>query len=259
LSIYYCIALVTIECYIHVFCGLQIMRFILCGIVYNKDTLKLSENRGVNEVKITWYGHSCFLIDTGKAKIMTDPFDSSVGYEIPNVEPDIITESHQHFDHNAHHLIKGNFNLIRDPTATESKGVRITGISTFHDKEKGAKRGSNIIFIYWFDNFKVSHLGDLGDIPSQSQLDMLKEVDVLMIPVGGVFTIGPDEAKKIVEIVNPHVVIPMHYKTPRLKFNLSGVEEFAKLFSLVSKHPTSSVTLSEKIKEYSQKVIVLSI
>ena len=184
-------------------------------------------------MRIRWFGHSCFFLepDSGHPTILTDPFDDSVGYPVPKVTPEIITESHQHFDHNAHRLIKGKYRVLKDTGTFEEKGTKINGVLTYHDKSQGRERGKNIVFRIEFpDGTSVVHLGDLGHLLDERTLKMLKPVNLLLIPVGGYFTIEPDEAKKICEQLEPNLVIPMHYKTKYLNFPIKPVENFLKLF-----------------------------
>ncbi len=208
-------------------------------------------------MKLVWFGHACFLIDIGEVKILTDPFDSSVGYKVPNVTVDLITESHQHFDHNAHHLIKGNFQLIKEPGSYVFKGVKIKGIQTFHDTQKGGKRGQNIVFVFEIGDMRIGHFGDLGHVPTQDQLLEIGKLDVAMIPVGGTFTIGPKEAKQTVDLLQPHVVIPMHYKTKYLKFDIATVEEFTKLCENVKCLEENALQVDQTLKTQEQVVYVL--
>ena len=184
-------------------------------------------------MRIRWFGHSCFLLepDSKHPKILTDPFDDSIGYPIPDVTPDLITESHQHFDHNAHRFIKGNYKLIKDPGNFEEFGTRITGVVTYHDKSHGSERGKNIVFKIEFpDEMNVVHLGDLGHILDEKTVRILRPVNILLIPVGGYFTIEPDEAKRICEQLKPNVIIPMHYRTKYMNFPIKSVESFLRHF-----------------------------
>ncbi|AEH50120.1 MBL fold metallo-hydrolase [Pseudothermotoga thermarum] len=210
-------------------------------------------------MKLVWFGHACFLIDTGNVKILTDPFDSSVGYKVPTIAVDLITESHQHFDHNAHHLIKGNFQLIKEPGVYEFKDVKIKGIRTFHDAEKGSKRGQNIIFVFEINGIRIGHFGDLGHVPTQEQIREIGQLDIALIPVGGTFTIGPKEAKQTMDLLNPHVVVPMHYKTKYLKFDIAGVEDFTKLCENVKYLESNELTIDESIKSEQKAVFVLKL
>jgi L-ascorbate metabolism protein UlaG (beta-lactamase superfamily) len=192
-------------------------------------------------MRIKWLGHSCFKITSKTGiRILTDPFDDNVGYKIPAVETDIITISHGHYDHNFTDCVKGNFEVLNKVGNFNVKDIPITGIHTFHDAEQGEKRGNNIVYIFELDGMKLCHLGDLGHELSPSQIEMIGEIDILLIPVGGIYTINFEEAIKVVQQLNPHIVIPMHYKTTAVKFNLEGVENFTANFEGVER-PSSQV------------------
>lgn len=210
-------------------------------------------------MKLTWYGHACFLIQHGGISILTDPFDSSVGYKVPNVSADIVTESHQHFDHNAHRLLRGEFQLIKEPGEYSFKNLKIRGVKTFHDEAGGTRRGTNIVFVFEFPDWKIVHLGDLGHVLDQQQVQQIGQPNVLLIPVGGTFTVGPEEAKKIVEQLQPNVVVPMHYRTKYIKFDLSPVEDFLKFFTNVKRLSESSFELTEDVKSQRAAVYVPTI
>lgn len=192
-------------------------------------------------MRIKWLGHSCFKI-TSKAgvRILTDPFDDNVGYKIPAVETDIITISHGHFDHNFVDCVKGNFEVVSKVGNFYVKDIPITGIHTYHDGEEGAKRGNNIVYTFEIDGIKLCHLGDLGHELTPSQIEMIGKVNILLIPVGGIYTLNYEEAIKVVQQLNPGIVIPMHYKTPALKLNLDAVDNFTSNFEIVER-PSSQV------------------
>lgn len=207
-------------------------------------------------MKITWFGHACFLIEMEGIRIVTDPFDETVGYPIPNVTADVVTESHQHFDHNAHHLVRGNFRLIKEAGEYEIGKVKVKGIETYHDTKSGRERGKNIVFVFEGEGMRVCHLGDLGHVPTNDQVRSIGEVDVLLVPVGGTFTIGPKEAKEVVNLIKPTVTIPMHYKTRYLKFNLLPVDDFLKLFE---GYERAGKTLEFFEKPREKKVMVMEV
>ncbi len=207
-------------------------------------------------MKITWFGHACFLIEMEGIRIVTDPFDETVGYPIPNVTADVVTESHQHFDHNAHHLVRGNFRLIKEAGEYEIGKVKVKGIETYHDTKSGRERGKNIVFVFEGEGMRVCHLGDLGHVPTNDQVRSIGEVDVLLVPVGGTFTIGPKEAREVVNLIKPTVTIPMHYKTRYLKFNLLPVDDFLKLFE---GYERAGKTLEFFEKPREEKVMVMEV
>ncbi|MDP4094129.1 MAG: MBL fold metallo-hydrolase [Bacillota bacterium] len=178
-------------------------------------------------MKIKWLGHSCFLITAADgSRILTDPPVKEVGYELPPEEADILTTSHKHYDHYNIKGVKGNFVHIENPGEYEHKGIAVKGISTFHDTEGGAKRGSNTIFVFEVDGLKICHCGDLGHILTQQQISAIGNIDVLLIPVGSVFTVNYLDAAEIMEILSPKITIPMHYKTKALTFELDKVDKF---------------------------------
>jgi len=178
-------------------------------------------------MKIKWLGHASFKItnDNGVV-IVTDPFDNTVGYKVPNVKADIVTTSHDHFDHNFTEAIEGDFELVNKSGEFYIKDIRITGVLSYHDKNEGKKRGINTIYIFNMDNIKVCHLGDLGHVLNEKQIKQIGGVDVLLIPVGGNFTIDAAEAVQVVEQLKPSIIIPMHFKTPVMNFPIDTVDVF---------------------------------
>lgn len=179
------------------------------------------------DLSIRWMGHACFLIETGDGKrIITDPFDESVGYPVPAVEADVVTSSHSHFDHGNVGVVKGNPTILKGPGYHLIGGISILGVKTYHDEERGAKRGENTVFVIRTDGLSICHLGDLGSIPSEDALDEIGQVDILMVPVGGTYTLDARGANTIVDLIKPKVVIPMHYKTPVINFPISDLTPF---------------------------------
>lgn len=165
--------------------------------------------------------------------VVTDPFDASVGFKFPKVEADMVTISHDHQDHNQKQLVGGKPYVIDGPGEYEVKGVSVLGLQTFHDEVQGQKRGLNTVYRIEFEGISLSHLGDLGHPLSSGQLAELNGVDVLFIPVGGVYTIGPKRAVEVISQVEPKIVIPMHYRVSEQKGDktfgqLTGVKEFLK-------------------------------
>jgi L-ascorbate metabolism protein UlaG (beta-lactamase superfamily) len=178
-------------------------------------------------MKIKWLGHSSFLLTDSKGrKLLIDPFDSSVGYEVYEGEADIITISHHHFDHDFIKKVKGHPEIIDKVGFFMPRDINIVGLPSYHDKVKGAKRGNNVIFIIEMDGYRICHLGDLGHELSDVDLDKIGHVDVLMIPVGGNYTLDGKEASDVAKSINSHIVLPMHYKTSFTKLPIEGVEDF---------------------------------
>ncbi|MGB9758013.1 MAG: MBL fold metallo-hydrolase [Candidatus Bipolaricaulaceae bacterium] len=186
-------------------------------------------------MKILWYGHACFRITAQDGTtIVTDPYDESVPYKAPEGPAHIVTVSHEHFDHNAVGRVKGNPEVVRGVGEWTIRGIHIRGISSFHDPKGGKERGRNTIFKYVVDGITLAHLGDLGHTLTAEQLRPLEDVQVLMIPVGGFYTIGPKEAKEVVQgLSGVRVVIPMHYRTELVKdWPIRPVQEFLEAVDL---------------------------
>ena len=177
---------------------------------------------------ITWLGHSSFRIKGKLATIVTDPYGASTGLKLPKTEADIVTVSHDHEDHNDLSRIGGDFKEVLGPGEYEIREVSIFGISSFHDASGGSERGRNTIYTISMDSMRLCHLGDLGHRLTQEHLREIGEVDILFVPVGGVYTIGPEEAVEVINGIEPKVIIPMHYSLPGLAYKLSPVEDFVK-------------------------------
>jgi L-ascorbate metabolism protein UlaG (beta-lactamase superfamily) len=163
-------------------------------------------------LKLTWLGHSSFRLEesTGTS-VVTDPFHPYVGYEMPNVEADIVTISHGHQDHSYLSAISGNPTVIRNAGFYEIGGVHMLAQKSFHDESKGAERGSNLLFKFRMDGVEVCHMGDVGEECSVMLVESIMPVNVLLIPVGGKYTINAEHAKEYVDRIMPDVVIPMPY------------------------------------------------
>ncbi len=183
-------------------------------------------------MKIKWLGHSAFLLTSESGvRILTDPYESGgyegkVGYKPIKEKVDIVTASHSHEDHYYLEDLPEGYECITDPGKHEVKGVVITGIKTYHDTSGGKERGRNIVFVIEVDGIRVCHLGDLGHTLSEENLSQIGKVDVLLLPVGGFYTIGPKEALSVMKAISPAITIPMHFKTEVLEFPIKPVEDF---------------------------------
>lgn len=208
-------------------------------------------------IEISYLGHACFRIAGKETSIVTDPYDEvMVGLKLPKVEADVVTVSHHHKDHDNTQKIKGDFLCFDTPGEYETKNAEIIGIDSYHDKSQGSERGKNTIFVFLLENVRICHLGDLGCSLSSEQLEIINGVDVLMVPVGGVFTIDSKEAAKVVSEIAPKLVIPMHYQTPKMK-DLEPLENF---LNEIGKEPKRLDSLKIKGKELGEdlEVIVLN-
>ncbi len=211
-------------------------------------------------MKIKWVGHACFLIEGKEGRVMTDPYGESIPYRPPDYTADVITVSHDHFDHNAVERVKGSPTVIRGEGTHSAAGIHFQGIASFHDESGGTKRGANTIFTFEMEGLKMAHLGDLGEAMSDEKMATLGEVEVLFVPVGGHFTVGPDEAAALVKrLPNLKVVIPMHFKTDRLgdNFPIAPVDNFARKMQNVKRIGSSEVALSRESLPVQQEVWIL--
>lgn len=179
-------------------------------------------------MKLKWYGHSCFSMTFADGTtLVTDPFDASVGYPLCDARCDAAVVSHDHFDHNHTSSLTGNFRILNAPGMFEIGGVKVTGISSFHDDAQGAKRGTNVIYIVEGDGLKIAHLGDLGHRPDAALTAALQNVDVMLVPIGGTYTIDTPQAVELIERLRPRMAVAMHFRNRFCRFDISDEQEFA--------------------------------
>ena len=214
--------------------------------------------------KITWAGQSCFQISVSNSRdhsadIVIDPFDEETGLKVPNFSADILLVTHQHHDHNNIKTIKGEPFLAEGPGEYEVKGVFIQGIPAFHDDKEGKEKGLNTIYTIEAEDIRFCHLGDLGQKQlTDEQLEKIDSVDVLMIPVGGEYTISSQEAQRIISQIEPRIVIPMHYKLPKLKADLDDVNKFLKTMGKPSVVPQDKLVIkSSAMPKDGMEIVVL--
>jgi len=178
-------------------------------------------------MKIKWLGHSCFLITNERGiNILTDPFDETLGYQMTKEKINIITISHEHYDHNNTMGIKGKPVVLKGPVNRDTHKIVFKGISSYHDSVYGKYRGENTIFLIKTDELTLCHLGDLGHLLDNEQLEQINHVDILFIPVGGYFTINHVQAEQVINQIKPKLVIPMHYKTEAIKWSIDPLSVF---------------------------------
>jgi L-ascorbate metabolism protein UlaG (beta-lactamase superfamily) len=213
-------------------------------------------------MKVRWLGHACFLLTSDSGlRIITDPYTPGafgLEYAPPAETADIVTVSHDHADHNNVAAVKGNPQIVQGVGSHEAKGIRFKGIATAHDETSGKERGTNTIYCFTLDGINVCHLGDLGhDLPDQTVAD-IGDVDVLLIPVGGNFTIDAPIANGICKKLAPKVIIPMHFKNARCpSFPVAGVEDFAQVRQQVKTIPDSEIELKKEQLPSGTETIVL--
>jgi L-ascorbate metabolism protein UlaG (beta-lactamase superfamily) len=203
-------------------------------------------------------GLSCFRIRGSQAIVITDPFPPGTGYTLGKQTADIVTVSHQHPSHSYVQGINGEHRLVKGPGEYEISGVLILGIGTYHDSVKGQTRGKNTIYLMEIDGVNVLHLGDLGHLLSDEQVEEIGNVDILLLPVGGINTINAAMAAEVIRKLEPKVVIPMHYKTPKSGRELEPVENFLKEMGQVQIEPRPKFTVSRSNLPVSTQVVVLT-
>lgn len=208
-------------------------------------------------MEISYLGHSSFRIRTKTGVVVTDPFSSEmVGLKFPRVEADIVTVSHQHKDHNQASAVDGEPMVISLPGEYEIKGISFFGYASFHDESQGAERGENTIFVIEAEGLRVCHLGDLGATPAAKVMEEIIGVDVLMVPVGGKYTIDAKEAIELVNQIEPSYVLPMHYKTVAMT-DLADLESFLSEMGAEKAEKLDKLTVTKDKLPEETKVVVL--
>ncbi len=219
------------------------------------------KQKGIILMEIKYYGHSCFLIKSKNASIVVDPYEEKIGLGKLKIKADIALSTHDHYDHNSLTSIlsdKRETFKIFGSGEYEVNGVIFEGISSYHDKQKGDDRGKNTIYTILAEGVKICHLGDLGHLLSDSQLDKIGEVDILMIPVGGKFTIDASDASKVINQIEPKIVIPMHYKQEGTSVDIASLDEFLKQESMnVEKLDVLKIDKKSLPQEEESKIVVL--
>lgn len=211
---------------------------------------------------ITWYGQACFKIQSSDTVVAIDPYGKEIGLTPPRFQTHIALVTHNHFDHNNVASLGGEPFTVTGPGEFEVRGVYIHGIKTFHDAVQGKERGLNTIYSIDIEGLRVAHFGDFGETEVRADvLEELGNVSVLLLPVGGTYTIDAKTAAKIVKAVEPRFVIPMHYKIPGVKAKLAPVEEFLKEMGATKVQPQEKLVIKKKDiigEEEKTDVIVLN-
>lgn len=211
---------------------------------------------------ITYLGHASFKLKGRNATVITDPYDAKfLGLKFPKNSADIVTVSHTHGDHNSIEQIADIKKVISGPGEYEVMGVSIIGYQTFHDDKKGLERGKNTIYVYEMDSLRIAHLGDLGHTLSEGLVEEIGTIDILMIPVGGFFTVDAEKASEIFRAIEPSIAIPMHFKVPgmseEISAKLSTEEDFVKQSGLSPEKMDKLSVKKVDIPDEGQKLIIL--
>lgn len=214
-------------------------------------------------MKIKSYGHSAFNLTTQSGvRIIIDPYESgafggAIGYAPITDEADLILISHDHGDHNHTDGIRGSFTEVREEGSYDLKGIRITAIPVYHDASRGSERGKNLIFSVEADGLKVVHLGDLGHQLDKETLSRLGKTDVLMLPVGGTFTVTAAEATEVMNAIKPSITLPMHYKAEKIMLPLTPLEDFTQGRGGVRKVDSPEIEVSVDNLPRDAEIVVL--
>jgi L-ascorbate metabolism protein UlaG (beta-lactamase superfamily) len=214
---------------------------------------------------ITWFGLSCFRIREGGTTVVCDPFDKSVGLPLPKLRADLVTVSHDRPGHNAAERVQGDPKIISGPGEYEVHNVFVSALATTHRKQKDMKPARNIAYFFEFGDLTVGHLGDMGEVPVQSDIEALNvgEIDVLIVPVGGGDTMDAARSVEVIGMLEPRIVIPMHYQhaglVATLGEHLEPVERFLKEFGASIPEPLEMLKLSKSSLPEETQVVLLQI
>lgn len=213
---------------------------------------------------IQWFGQSCFKVQTkpgpnGEVTVIFDPFDSSkLGLSLPKLTADVVAVTHDHHDHNNVAAVSGEYFLVKGAGEYEAKQTFIYGLPGWHDDSQGSERGTNVMYLLESEGLSVAHLGDIGQLQlTDDQLEYLEGVDILLIPVGGNYTVNGKQAQGLVNQIEPRIVIPMHYKLPGLKLDLDSVDKFVKELGLVPQYEEKFRIVKKDLPQEETKLVVL--
>jgi L-ascorbate metabolism protein UlaG (beta-lactamase superfamily) len=217
-------------------------------------------------MEITWYGHSCFrLTERSYATVVTDPYDSkSIGYDSLKLRSDIVTVSHDAPGHNNTDAVKGTSHVIDGAGEFEIGGVFITGVQTDgsgsgkkRSKKENEASGRNTIYVFDYDGITVAHLGDLKEVPTQSEIELLGTINVALVPVGGGGGLNAAKAAEVISLLEANLVIPMHYSTPAAKVPLDALNKFIKEMGLSKAETQASLKVTRSGLPNETHVVVL--
>lgn len=217
----------------------------------------LNRTEGCNYpmVDIEWLGHSCFLVIGSRVRVVVDPFSSAANITYPRVKTvaDLVLITHEHFDHNNASGVAGNPVVARGPGEWESP-IPVKGLAASH----GKGRGTTAAYVFRVDDLSFCHLGDLGEIPDSKLLKEIGSVDVLMIPVGGVYTIDHNGADEVLKLLKPKIALPMHYKTEFVGLSLDPVSKFTQGKTNVRLEKSNRIVVDKSSLPKSTTIVVLA-
>lgn len=208
---------------------------------------------------ITWFGQSCFRIESKEGSILIDPFSKEIGLRPPRIKDDLVLVTHGHYDHNNVEGAASETMIINGPGEYEKKGMYVRGILSYHDKSGGQERGLNTIYVIKAEDMVICHMGDFGQTTfEKNQLDDIGDIDVLMLPVGGKYTIDYKEAVEIVSQIEPKIVVPMHYKIKDLNIDIDGPEKFIKELGLTPEKTDKYKIVKKNLPAEEMQLIVFN-
>lgn len=217
-------------------------------------------------MNIQYYGHSCFKITAKPAgrgqedvSLFIDPFDKAIGLRPPQGQADLVLVTHDHHDHNNVSALKGDPRAIDIPGEYSVKGINIVGIPTFHDESEGKERGRNTVYLIEAEDIRICHMGDLGGDLTAKQYELLNEVDVLMIPIGGKYTLDYKKAAEMARKIEPNVIIPIHYKISGSNVDVDDEKRFCAEMGNCNSDKSSKINMKKKdLEERKMEVVVMS-
>jgi L-ascorbate metabolism protein UlaG (beta-lactamase superfamily) len=208
-------------------------------------------------MEISWLGHSCFQLRGKNVTLITDPFSPQLEHSLGKINAPIVTISHNHPGHNFTSGVGGDPRIVRGPGEYEISDVLITGVASYHDNKHGQELGRNTIYVIHMDDLIVCHLGDLGHILQEEQLEEVADADVLLIPIGGQHTINAAQAAEVISQVEPHIVIPMHY-SPSIGDAPNPLDKFCREMGIEAINPLPKLSITRSALPAETQVVILS-
>ncbi len=209
-------------------------------------------------MEISWLGHSCFQLRGKNVTLITDPFSPQLGHSLGKISAPIVTISHNHPGHNFAGGVDGDPRIVRGPGEYEISDVLITGVASYHDNKHGQELGRNTIYIIHIDDLIICHLGDLGHILQEEQLEEVADADMLLVPIGGQHTINAAQAAEVISQVEPHIVIPMHYSPP-IDDSPNPLDKFCREMGIEAINPQPKLSITRSALPAETQVVILSI
>jgi L-ascorbate metabolism protein UlaG (beta-lactamase superfamily) len=209
--------------------------------------------------EIKWFGHACFRLRSRDATILTDPVPRSKGFKVEKQRADIVTLSHDHPGHTNLDLISGEPKIVNGPGEYEMNDVFITGIRTYHDEQQGAERGRNTAYLYELEDLVILHLGDLGHILTDEQVERMSRADIVIIPIGGGPVLDATKASEVLGQLDAKIVIPMQYQTPTGDLDRDPLERFLKEMGVAEIAPRDKLVVRPSDLGETQEIVVLEL